>query len=280
MTDRPGQVGRAPRGARAARAVAAAGLLTPLLVASACGSTGTGSPADDRLTVFAAASLTEAFRGMGEAFEAARPGSEVTFNFAGSQLLATQIRETAAADVYASADPPQMRRVRRAGRVGEPLVFATNRMVITVPARNPADIDEPSDLARQGTTVVLAGPAVPAGRYARKALAHLGLLRRVEPNVVSNEEDVRQALGKVVSATADAAIVYRSDVTTEVASQVAVVELDVPVQARYLVAATTTSDQPELARAFVDYVRRHGRPFLRQAGFGVPSAPRSSLPSP
>lgn len=257
-----------------------AGLLTPLLVASACGSTGTDSPADGRLTVFAAASLAEAFRGMGEAFEADRPGSEVTFNFAGSQLLATQIRETAAADVYASADPAQMRRVRQAGRVDEPLAFATNRMVIVVPARNPADIDEPSDLARQGTTVVLAGRAVPAGRYARKALAHLGLLRQVEPNVVSNEEDVRQALGKVVSATADAAIVYRSDVTTEVACRVAVVELDVPVEARYLVAATTTSDQPELARAFVDYVRRHGRPFLRQAGFGAPSAPRSRLRSP
>lgn len=280
MTDRLGQAGRTPCGARAGRAMMAAGLLAPLLVASACSTTGTGSPAEGRLTVFAAASLAEAFREMGEAFEADQPGSEVTFNFAGSQLLATQVRETATADVYASADPAQMRRVRRAGRVAEPLVFATNRMVIVVPARNPADIDEPSDLARQGTTVVLGGPGVPAGRYARKALEHLALLRRVEANVVSNEEDVRQALGKVVSATADAGIVYRSDVTTEIASRVAVVELDVPVKARYLVAATTTSDQPELARAFVNYVRRHGRPFLRQAGFGVPSAPQSGLPSP
>lgn len=280
MTDRPSQVRRTPCGAHAARGVVAAGLLTPLLLASACGATGTGSPADGRLTVFAAASLAEAFREMGEAFEADRPGSEVNFNFAGSQLLATQIRETTAADVYASADPVQMRRVRQAGRVGEPLTFATNRMVIVVPAGNPADIEEPSDLARQGTTVVLGGPAVPAGRYARKALEHLSLLRGVEPNVVSNEDDVRQVLGKVVTATADAGIVYRSDVTTEVAAQVAVVELDVRVEPRYLVAPTTTSDQPELARAFVGYLRRHGRPFLRQAGFGVPSSLQSSLSSP
>lgn len=257
----------------------AAGLVTPLVVASACSSAGTGTPASGRLTVFAAASLTEAFQEMGDAFEGQRPDVEVSFNFAGSHVLATQVSETTAADVYASADPTQMARVRQAGRVREPLEFATNRLVVVVPGRNPAGIDEPADLAREGTTVVLGGPAVPAGRYARESLDHLGLLSRVEPNVVSNEENVKQALGKVMTATADAAIVYRSDVTAEVASQVAVVELDTPVEPRYLVAPTTTSDHPELARAFVDYVRRHGGPFLRQAGFGVPSAPRSGVPA-
>lgn len=257
----------------------AAGIVTPLVVASACGSGARGTSVEPELTVFAAASLTQAFQEIGHAFQGQRPGLEVSFNFAGSHLLATQVSETATADVYASADPAQMARLRRAGRVRQPLEFATNGMVVVVPARNPADIDEPADLAREGTTVVLGAPAVPAGKYARESLAHLGLLSRVEPNVVSNEEDVKQALGKVATATADAAIVYRSDVTAEVASQVAVVELDTPVEPRYLVAPTTTSDQPELARAFVEYVRRNGGPFLRQAGFGVPSSPRSGAPA-
>lgn len=252
--------------------VALAGLALPLLLATACGSADTGTPAGERLTVFAAASLTEAFEDMAHEFEADRPGVEVSFNFAGSQILATQILETTAADVYASADPAQMDRLRQAGRVEEPVVFATNEVVVVVPADNPAGIDEPSDLAREGTKVVLGGPAVPAGTYARQSLRHLGLLERVEANIVSNEEDVKQVLGKVVTGTADAGVVYRSDVTEEVASEVEVVELATPVRARYLVATTTNSGRPELARAFVDYVRRHGGPFLRRAGFGVASS--------
>lgn len=259
------------------RALVVAALAVPLLLASACGPAGAGD--GGRLTVFAAASLTEALSQTGRAFEADRPGVDVSFNFAGSQLLATQVLETTAADVYASADPEQMARLRRARRVGQPVLFATNRMVVVVPAANPARIDEPADLAREGTSVVLGAPEVPAGRYARRSLRHLGLAGRVEANVVSHEEDVKQVLGKVVTATADAGIVYRSDVTDHVADEVGVVALDTPVTPRYLIAATATSDAPELAEAFVDYVRRHGDPFLRQAGFGVPSSARPTFPA-
>ncbi|MGH7701774.1 MAG: molybdate ABC transporter substrate-binding protein, partial [Gemmatimonadales bacterium] len=129
---------------------------------------------DGALTVFAAASLTEAFKELGRRFEGSHPGIEVRFNFAGSQQLALQLELGARADVFASADTRWMTSVSDSGLVaGEAQVFAHNRLVVIVPAGNPARIDRLQEVARPGTKVVLAADAVPAGHYTRAALQNL-----------------------------------------------------------------------------------------------------------
>lgn len=244
-----------------------------VLFAAGCGgadSAGT-DPGGGVLTVFAAASLTEAFTRIGTAFEAANPGVEVTFNFAGSQLLAAQIELEAPADVFASANREQMARLREAGLVNETVDFATNRLVLIVPAGNPAGIRRPADLGRPGVKLVLGAPMVPVGDYARRSLEELGLLDAARANIVSNEADVKQVVGKVVLGEADAGIVYRSDITPEVAGELEVVELNTSdIVARYPIAVTTASADPALARSFVDFVLGAGASMLRDAGFGPP----------
>src|SRR5688572_9271637 len=118
------------------------------------------------LTVFAAASLTDAFDELGALFRRAHPGITVQFNFAGSQQLATQLEHGASADVFASADQRWMTQVQRLGlALGEPVIFAHNRLVVVLPAANPARIERLEDLTRPGLKLVLAADAVPAGRY-------------------------------------------------------------------------------------------------------------------
>lgn len=235
------------------------------------GGAGAESSNGRRLTVFAAASLTDAFTELGAAFETAHPGVEVTFNFAGSQLLATQIELGAPADVFASANRAQMARVRDAGCVGEPVDFATNRPVIIVPSGNPAGIERPVDLAREGVKLVVGAPTVPIGEYSRRALAELGILAAARANMVSNEEDVKQVLGKIMLGEADAGIVYRSDVTPQVADKLTIIELGTPgVVARYPIVVTTASPNPTLARSFIRFVLGRGASVLRDAGFGPP----------
>src|SRR5262249_31400652 len=126
------------------------------------------------LTVFAAASLDQAFRDLGREMERRQPGLMVRFNFAGSQQLATQLEEGAPADVFASADERWMERVRSLDLVqGDPVPFARNRLVVIVPRSNPGRIDKLEHLARRGLKIVLAADAVPVGHYSREALAKL-----------------------------------------------------------------------------------------------------------
>ena len=119
------------------------------------------------LTVFAAASLTDAFTEIGQAFDAANPGVTTAFNFAGSNQLATQIGEGAPADVFASANAAQMDVAVESGRIdldtGQ--IFVTNRLVVVYPADNPAGIATLQDLAAPDTLVVLAAEEVQGGRY-------------------------------------------------------------------------------------------------------------------
>ncbi|HTT66868.1 MAG TPA: molybdate ABC transporter substrate-binding protein [Gemmatimonadales bacterium] len=212
------------------------------------------------LTVFAAASLTRAFSDLGDSLERRTPGLEVRFNFAGSQQLALQIEQGAAADVFASADQRWMADVRDSGLVeGTPRVFAHNRLVVITPAAAP--IAGLRDLARPGLKLVLAADAVPAGRYARAALLNLSRLpgftaefgRRALANVVSNEENVKAVVAKVQLGEADAGIVYVSDVTAEVAPRVRRIEVPdaANVVADYPVAVLRHAPDPEDARAFV-----------------------------
>jgi molybdate transport system substrate-binding protein len=183
-----------------------------------------GATAADRveLTVFAAASLRDAFGAVKSSYEASHPGVAVTFSFDGSGTLRTQLEQGASADVFASADEVNPRMLVDAGLAdGRPVPFAGNRLALVVPAGNPAGITSPFDLARPGVRLVGAGPTVPITEYAAQVVAILAGLpgasrdfaAAVEANAVSREDNVRAVLAKVELGEGDAAIVYATDAT-------------------------------------------------------------------
>ena len=249
-------------------------MLMSLLLLVGCG--GSGPAEGETLTVFAAASLVEAFTEMAAAFEQENPGVAVRLNVAGSQQLAQQLAQGAPADLFASADRRQMEAAIAAGRVESrtPRRFAATRMALIVPAGNPAAIDGLADLNRPGVKLVLAGEQVPAGRYARQVLDRAAdhpafsatFRRETLANVVSHEQNVRAVLTKVELGEADAGIVYAGDTQGAEVETIAI-EDDLNVQAGYLLAPIADSDRPELARAFFDLaLSAQGREILAKHG--------------
>jgi len=221
------------------------------------------------VTVYAAASLNQAFAELGTAFTAANPGATVTFSLAGSQQLAAQIVEGAPADVLAAADQRQMDVVREAGLIdGTVEVFTANVLEIAVEPGNPLGVRDVADLADPGLAVVLAAEEVPAGRYARELLADAGVA--VTP--ASLEADVRAVLSRVALGEADAGVVYRSDVAAADGTvQGVAIPDDRNVRASYPIAALTGGSNPQGAAAFVDLVlSAEGRAILASHGFAPP----------
>jgi molybdate transport system substrate-binding protein len=224
------------------------------------------APATEKATlhVFAAASLADAFGELATEFERAHAGTRVQLNLAGSQQLAVQIEQGAAADVFASADRQWMDYVVQHAHVeGTPVVFARNRMVAIVPRTNPARIGRLQDLAKPGVKLVMCAEAVPAGRYGREVLANLsraqgfdaGFARRTLANVVSEEDNVRAVVSRVQIGEADAGLCYRSDVSGAVARYVRVFAIPdgSNVLAAYPIAALE-GRSAALAREFVTLV--------------------------
>src|SRR5262245_4241566 len=151
------------------------------------------------LTIFTAASLTDAFKAMAADIEQANPGTKLTFNFAGSPTLRTQLSQGARADVFASADEPNMTGAEKDGTIsGQPRIFARNVLVVVVPAKHPAGIQTLQDLAKPHIKLILTNKEVPVGNYARQALEKMSqnptfgsdFSTRVLANLVSEETNV------------------------------------------------------------------------------------------
>ncbi|WP_207232660.1 molybdate ABC transporter substrate-binding protein [Micromonospora kangleipakensis] len=252
---------------------ALAGVAALTLGLAGCG--GGGAPAGKagggRVTVFAAASLTETFTRLGRDFEAAHPGTTVTFNFAGSSALANQITQGAPADVFAAASPATMRTVTDAGEAAEsPVTLARNQLVIAVPRGNPRGISGLADLTRPGVKVAQCAEQVPCGAAARTALGAAGA--RFTPATL--EQDVKSALAKLKLGEVDAALVYRTDARAA-GSDVDAVEFAESARAinDYPIVVLKRAGDPAAARAFVDHVRSDaGRAVLTAAGFQPPQA--------
>jgi molybdate transport system substrate-binding protein len=267
--------------------LAACSTAQPALVPSAPAPTAVPATSDAtaaELTVFAAASLTDAFNEIGKNFEAANPGTSVSFNFAGSQQLAQQIGQGAPADVFASANNAQMAGAIKSGQVvsGSQKTFARNRLVVIYPAANPGKLSQLQDLANPGLKVVLADKSVPVGDYAldflTRASASPDFTATFSPtvlaNVVSYETDVKQVLAKVALGEADAGIVYTTDITPDAAAKVG--RLNIPdalnTVASYPIAAIQGSANAALAQKFVDYVlSSEGQAVMAKYGFLPPS---------
>jgi molybdate transport system substrate-binding protein len=221
------------------------------------------------ITVFAAASLTESFTAIGKQFEAAHPGATVTFNFAGSSALATQINEGAPADVFASASPKNLAVVTDAGNTeGMPTTFVRNQLVIAVTKGNPKGIAVLADLTKPDLKVALCADAVPCGAAARTAIEAAGV--KVTP--VTLEQDVKAALSKVKLGEVDAALVYRTDAKAAGADVDAV---EFPESAKaindYPIVALKDAKNAAGAQAFIAYVlSADGARVLIEAGFQAP----------
>jgi molybdate transport system substrate-binding protein len=249
----------------------AAVLAVAALVLAACGggddkSSGGSSGSPNELKVFAAASLTAAFTELGQRYTSANGGTKVTFNFAGSQALATQIQQSAPADVFASADITNMDKVK--DLVGTPQNFASNLLAIVVEKGNPKGVEGLEDLGNSDLKVVLAAEDVPAGRYAKQVLDKAG----VSVTPVSQEDNVKAVVTKVSLGEADAGIVYVTDVT---AGGDKVEGVDIPetenVLATYPIATVKAGKAQDKAQAFVDLVRSdQGQRVLEQFGFLPP----------
>ncbi len=261
-------------------------VLPVALLAAACGgddgsgaaaATSTEAPATTttratvtgNITVLAAASLTEAFTELGQAFETATPGTKVTFSFGASSTLATQANQGAPADVFASADDANMQKVTAAGNASDPTAFVRNRLSILVGKGNPEGIYNLPDFASLGVSFVLCAVEVPCGKFGQQALDKAGVTAKPK----SYEENVKAVVTKVTLGEADAGIVYVTDARAAGDSAQAV---DIPaghnVIAVYPLAVLKQTSNAGVAAAFKAYVlSAPGQRIMTKYGFLPPA---------
>ncbi|GAA4988907.1 molybdate ABC transporter substrate-binding protein [Kitasatospora paranensis] len=234
--------------------------------ATAAASASSTAKVGGTVTVFAAASLKEAFTTIGKQFEAAHPGTEVVFDFAGSDALAASIVNGAPADVFAAASPATMKTVTDKGdAAGTPTTFVRNQLEIATVPGNPHHIASLQDLAEPGLKVVLCAKEVPCGAAAQKALA----AGNVQVTPVGYEQDVKAALTEVELKEADASLVYQTDVKSAAGKVdgVAFPEASSAVN-DYPIAPLTHAPNSAGAGAFVALVKSpDGQKVLTDAGF-------------
>jgi molybdate transport system substrate-binding protein len=248
------------------------------LMLAACQTTLTATlNTNGTITVSAAASLTASFTDIGKAFEVANPGTKITFNFAGSQALRTQIEQGAKADVFASADTNNIDLLKKQGLVNDAPIFTRNRLVVIVPKDNPAGIKTLKDLTKPGLKLDLADASVPVGNYTLQSLDKLSadttygadFKTQVLARVVSRENDVKQVVSKVALGEADAGVVYTTDAHAAIDK---LVTIDIPDQfnviAVYPIGVVKESANPTLAQKFIDYVLSDaGQAVMKKYGF-------------
>jgi molybdate transport system substrate-binding protein len=254
-----------------------AGLLAVALVAlSGCGSDSSSSASTDKsrpnLTVSAAASLKSAFTQYGQQFAQA----DVRFSFGGSDLLTAQILQGAKPDVFAAANVKLPNMLFSKNVVGKPAVFATNRLVLAIPAGS-SNVRSLADLTKTGVTIAVGSSSVPVGAYTRTVLGRLGAARRTQilGHVRSSEPDVGGIVGKLAGGAVDAGFVYITDVNAT-RGKLRAIELPAAAQPRVAYAAVVVkgTDHPTEAQAFIDgLVSGAGQAQLRKAGFEPPPSP-------
>ncbi len=246
--------------------------LSLLLVAAGCGgSGGSGSSGGShRLTVYAATSLTNAFTKLATTYQAQHPGWKVQLSFAGSDALAAQLEQGARADVYAAASPKYPQQLQGEKLLGATTNFATNSLVLIVPANNPAGLKAVADISK-GAKLVVGDPAVPIGAYTETVLANLG----IDPgslNIVSKEPTVTPIVQKVELGEADAGFVYVTDALAA-GSQLKQIALPAAAQATavYPIGIVSGSSQTKAAQQWIDLVTSaQGQQTLAGFGFGPP----------
>lgn len=232
------------------------------------------APAAQELLVSAAASLTNAFTEVGQAFEKANPGTRVMLNFAASGTLLQQIDKGAPVDVFASADQQTMDQAEKRGLLarGARRDFARNRLVLAVPTGSKVQVGGVRDLGRpEVKRVALGDPGfVPAGRYARQSLAAAGLWESLGPKLIQ-ANTVRQVLDYLARGEVDAGFVFATDAAVAKGRVAVVEETQGHDPILYPIAVVAASGNKDLARRFEDFVLGPaGRAVLTKYGFGTP----------
>ncbi|MGI8687531.1 MAG: molybdate ABC transporter substrate-binding protein [Thermomicrobiales bacterium] len=246
--------------------------------AASSATTGTVATTSGTLTVFAAASLTESFTEIKGVFEKANPGVTVQYNFGGSPTLVTQLTQGAPADVFASADQPNMDNAVKGGVIaGTPQLFAKNKLVIIVPKENKAGITTPKDLAKPGVKFDTAQMSVPVGAYTQTALDNFSKLpdygpdfkAAVNKDTVSQEDNVKAIVQKVQLGEVDAGIVYTTDAQAAKDKLTIIAIPDAQnVIATYPIALVKNAKQAALGQKFVAYLlSADGQAILQKYGF-------------
>jgi molybdate transport system substrate-binding protein len=212
----------------------------------------------DEILVSAAASLTDVLKEISSGYQA-KSKHTVKFNFGPSSGLARQIEEGAPADLFFSADLPQMDTLDKNGRLepGTRKNLLSNQLVIIVPADSKFVLSSPKDLLKADVKkIALAEPSsVPVGVYTSKYLTDEGLWNQVKPKVVP-VQDVRATLAAVESGNVEAGFVYKTDAA--VSKKVKIV-YEVPIdkgpKITYPVAIVKESKRKDAARDFMNYVQ-------------------------
>jgi molybdate transport system substrate-binding protein len=234
--------------------------------------------AADELLVFAAASLSEVFTDLGADFSAHTPDTRVVCNFAGSQILATQIERGAPADLFAAANTEVMAGRQRQDAIEAPILFAGNRLVLIVSRQTAAPLADLRAAAAPGRLLAIGTAKVPVGAYTRTLLQNLArdpaygsdFVAAFNHNVVSEETNVKAIAAKVALGEVDAGIVYRTDLTPQLAAKVVAVPLPQQYQPtiRYPIAILRHAAHPGTASRFLHYLLSPaGREILRRHGF-------------
>ena len=216
------------------------------------------------INVLAASSLTEAFNGLAQQFEAAHPGTKINLSYGASSDLVTQIKQGAPADDFASADEANMTKVVDANaNAGAPQNFAKNKMEIAVEQGNPKHIATVADLAKSGTVVVLCDPSVPCGKFADQVLANA----KVTVTPKSREANVKATLAKVEQGEADASIVYVTDVKNSGKVDGVTIPDNINVVTTLPIVVLKGSKNNALAQAWADFVVANQQQLVDKYGF-------------
>lgn len=226
------------------------------------------------IIVGAAASLTNAFKAVGEQYEAEHPGSKVTFTFGASDVVLQQILNGAPVDVFASADQKAMDKAveAKAADAASRKDFVRNEVVLIAPKDAKVRVQSVADLKKAEVTRIAIGhPAsVPVGRYTQAGLQQAGEWSALEPKLIP-AQNVRQALDYIVRGEVDAGFVFGTDAAVAADKVVTVQSLATPQAVLYPIALTTRAGRSEQAQAFLDYVlSEKGQAVLATFGFQQP----------
>ena len=230
--------------------------------------------AAQQITVSAAASLTEAFKEIGQKFEATKSGVTVRYNFAASGVLIQQIAQGAPVDVFASADQETMNRGADQKLIDPDTRrdFAANSVVLVAPAQGGPELKSLADLSKPEVKRIAIGKTetVPVGRYTKQSLEAANLWAPLQPKFVQ-ADSVRQVLDYVARGEVEAGFVYRTDAAIMADKVKIALTAGGHTPVTYPVAVVSESKQKALAKEFAEYLRSPAaQDVLTRFGFTKP----------
>jgi molybdate transport system substrate-binding protein len=260
---------------RLIRAISIMMTLSLIILSGGCKERKTDKAPKQEIIVLAASSLTESLEEAIKLFEEENPKVKVKLNLDSTSKFKIQVEQGVEADIFLSADKKHYDTLKEEGYVSEGKPFLYNSMVLIVPKDNPAKIEKTEDLVNK-CKLVLALREVPAGDYARKIIHSLTeqlgkqYEEKVLQNIVSEENNVKQVVNKVVIGEADVAFAYSTDVTQSVKEKVKVINIEPKhnIRAEYWVSKLKNKNQNQYAeKIYAFLISEEGQKIFQKYGF-------------